>query len=175
MNTQDRLHSIGTRKPNYWTWCRNKLIQQPGFRSDHHLLPIPCLDPTCNSNAAQLYINARPFTSLIRSNMGSSRSLIPPLLLSQFRALAVPSRVRVFLLQMCLSSSVGVSENENDDYDCESEILLAEEGNLQLFHPLIHVNCWKQRAGCLEPLDSILDSPLVNEEAHVFQGIGVAC
>ncbi|KAG5114530.1 hypothetical protein JHK82_037799 [Glycine max] len=29
-------------------------------------------------------------------------------------------------------------------------------------------NCWKQHAGCLEPLDSILDSPLVNEEAHVF-------
>ncbi|WVZ00205.1 hypothetical protein V8G54_026274 [Vigna mungo] len=31
-----------------------------------------------------------------------------------------------------------------------------------------HESYLKQHAGCLEPLDNILDSPLVNEEAHVF-------
>lgn len=29
-------------------------------------------------------------------------------------------------------------------------------------------NYWKQHAGCSEPLENILDSPLVNEEAHFF-------
>ncbi|PNX91584.1 hypothetical protein L195_g047715, partial [Trifolium pratense] len=28
-------------------------------------------------------------------------------------------------------------------------------------------NCWKQHAGCLEHLETILDSPLVNEKAHI--------
>ncbi|RDX81240.1 Fasciclin-like arabinogalactan protein 16, partial [Mucuna pruriens] len=38
-----------------------------------------------------------------------------------------------------------------------------ERGDIDVF---AWENCWNQRAGCLEPLDRILVSPLVNEEDH---------